>query len=231
MSTISKNEWIGRSLFRRLNPVVPAVLALSIGGCPDSPPIDLRRENLRLQEEIKKKDGELAAQFSTISELNKQLMTARAFKPEDLEKIFYPEKLAIDSLTGGENYDSNPGDDGVTVYIRPIDKDGDIIKVAGDIRIELFDLAKTSDNLIGRYDIPVDAVRKLWYGKLGTYHYTVKCPWLHGPPSNEEVTIRATFRDYLTQRVITAQSVVKVKLGGGGKAGATPSSAPASRPK
>lgn len=231
MKHFSDLPWKRRLTTTALKLVLPALLTLSAGGCPDSQPIDLRRENLRLQEEIKKKDGELASQYSTISELNKQLLTARAFKPEDLEKIFYPEKLTFDSLTGGENYDGKPGDDGVTAYLRPIDKDGDIIKVAGDIRIELFDLAKASDNLIGRYDIPVDAVRKLWYGKLGTYHYTVKCPWLHGPPSNDEVTIRATFRDYLTQRVITAQTVVKIKLGHETKAGGATSSAPATRPK
>jgi hypothetical protein len=193
----------------------PALLGLVFafaGGCQDNSSIDLRRENMRLQDELKKKDSDLAAQFAQISELNKQLLQARAFKPEDLEKLFYPEKLVIDSLTGGENYDGKPGDDGITVYIRPVDKDGDVIKVAGDIRIELFDLSKPTDNLIGRYDIPVDSVRKLWFGKLGTNHYTVKCPWLHGPPENTEITVRATFRDYLTQRVLTAQSVVTVKL-------------------
>lgn len=212
-----------RFLRRRSFGLVALAVLSSLGGCPEAPSIDLRRENMRLQEEIKKKDNELAAQFATISELNKQLMTARAFKPDDLEKIFYPEKLQIDSLTGGENYDSNPGDDGVTVYVRPIDKDGDVVKAAGDVRVELFDLARTTDNLIGRYDVPVDAARKLWYGKLGTYHYTVKCPWLHGPPQHDEITLRVTFRDYLTQRVITAQTVVKVKLAPG-------AAAPASRP-
>lgn len=198
--------------WRFSRPVLLGLIFASAGGCQDNSTIDLRRENLRLQEDVKKKDSDLAAQYAQISELNKQLLQARAFKPEDLEKIFFPEKLVIDSLTGGENYDGKPGDDGITVYLRPVDKDGDVIKVAGDIRIELFDLSKPSDNLIGRYDIPVDAVRKLWYGKLGTSHYTVKCPWLHGPPENTEITVRATFRDYLTQRVLTAQMVVHVKL-------------------
>ncbi|MBI5865268.1 MAG: hypothetical protein HZB38_12310 [Planctomycetes bacterium] len=191
---------------------VSLVFAPLLSGCGSNTDIDLRREISRLQEELKKKDGDLAAQFSTISELNKQLLAARSIKPEDLDKLFYPEKLTFDSLTGGENYDGKPGDDGVTVYIRPIDRDGDVVKVAGDIRIELFDLSRATDNLIGRYDIPLDAARKLWYGKIGTYHYTVKCPWLHGPPPGDEITIRATFRDFLTQRVLTAQTVVTVKL-------------------
>lgn len=188
------------------------LLLSTIGGCHNPSNIEAQREISQLKEEVRRRDNELAAQLAQITELQKQLMQARAFKPEDLEKLFYPEKIAFGTLTGGENYDSKPGDDGVTVYIRPLDRDGDVIKVAGDIRVELFDLSKSSDNLIGRYDIPVDTVRKLWYGKLSTYHYTVKCPWLHGPPQNPEITVRATFRDYLTQRVLTAQTVVNVKL-------------------
>jgi hypothetical protein len=182
-------------------------------GCAHTDALELRRENEKLKESIATKDHELVSQQSTIQELNQQLAVVRAFKPDDLQKIYYPEKLAIDSLTGGENYDGQPGDDGVTVYLKPIDRDGDVIKVAGDIRVELFDLSKPSDNLIAKLHVPVEQVSKNWYGKLMTYHYTVRVPWQKGPPGNPEITVRATFVDYLTQRVLTAQTVVKVKLG------------------
>lgn len=175
--------------------------------------VDLQRENAKLKDSISKKDHDLVAQQAQIQELNHQIDAIRAFTPQDLQKIFYPDKLQIDSLTGGEDYDGQPGDDGITVYLKPIDRDGDVIKVAGDIRIELFDLSKSSDNQIAKLHVPVEQVSKMWYGKLMTYHYTVRVPWQKGPPTNPEITIRATFVDYLTQRVLTAQTVVKVKLG------------------
>lgn len=191
---------------------VAATFLTILVGCEQTRVLELRQENDKLKETIARKDHDLVAQQQTIHGLHEQLRVARAFKPEDMQKIFYPERLVIDSLSGGENYDDRPGDDGVTVYLKPIDRDGDVIKVAGDIRIELFDLSRPSDNLIGKVEVPVEQVSRMWYGKLMTYHYTVRVPWQR-PPANPEVTVRATFADYLTQRVLTAQTVVKVKLG------------------
>src|SRR5262245_66042964 len=104
-----KNLRLGINQRRQIVPIVASVtvglLLTPLSGCHDSSAIDLRRENLSLKEEIRKKDNELAAQFAQISELNKQLMQARAFKPEDLEKILYPEKHALSTLARGENYE------------------------------------------------------------------------------------------------------------------------------
>ena len=182
-------------------------------GCQSTRELDLQRKINRLNDTIADKNNQLAAQRATIDGLHDQLQVARALTDKDLEKLFYPEKILIDTLSGGDDYDGQPGDDGVTVYLKPIDRDGDPIKVAGDVRIELYDLANPPDqNLIGQYVIPVEEVSRLWYGKLATYHYTIRCPWQNGPPQHTEITIRATFVDYLTRRVITAQSLCTVTL-------------------
>jgi len=198
-----------RTTPRLLLALLPAWLAG--GGCQRDTELELRRELARLREVVETQQRELEARQITIAELNQQLQQARGLTDEDLEKIFYPERIVIDRLTGGDNYDDQPGDDGVTVYVKPIDRDGDPVKVAGDIRIELYDLANPPDrNLVGRYEIPVDEVSKLWYGKLATYHYTIRCPWQHGPPAHNEITVRVIFRDYLTGRVMTSQTVCTV---------------------
>ena len=192
---------------------VGLLLALAATGCQSPVEMELRREVSALRETIKKKDNELVAQRASIDGLNEQLRVARSISEDDLKKLFYPEKLNIDKLSGGEDYDGQPGDDGVTVYLQPVDPAGDIIKVAGDIRIQLFDLAAPpTRNLIGEYFIPVDQVGVLWHGKLWTNHYTIKCPWPKGPPEHTEITIRATFVDYLTKRVVSAQATCQVKL-------------------
>lgn len=184
---------------------------LPSAGCPSAAELELRRRVDQLTGQVTEKDHQLAAQRLTIEQLHQQLGQVRGLTPEDLEKTFYPEKIEIASLSGGDDYDGRPGDDGVTVYLRPLDRDGDAVKVAGDIRVELYDLANPPDqNLIGVYSIGVDQVSQLWYGKFATYHYTVRCPWKDGPPRHDEITIRATFVDYLTQRVITAQTACKI---------------------
>jgi hypothetical protein len=186
---------------------------LASAGCGNDTVYELRREITRLKENAVDKDNELVAQRVTIDELHKQLAVVRALPPDFRDKVFYPEKVEIVSLSGGDDYDGKPGDDGVTVYLRPIDRVGDALKVAGDVRIELYDLQNPSgEKLIGEYIIPADQISEHWYGKLATYHYTFRCPWQHGPPAHNEITIRATFVDYLTQRVMTAQTVCTVKL-------------------
>jgi hypothetical protein len=182
-----------------------------LAGCQNDTVFELQRQITKLEERIEEKDNQLVGQRVTIEQLHKQLQVVRALSPEDLKRIFHPEKIEIASLSGGDDYDGQPGDDGVTVYLRPVDRDGDALKVAGDIRIELYDLQNPSgEKLIGQYLVPVDEVAEHWYGRLATYHYTVRCPWQQGPPRHDEITIRATFVDYLSQRVMTAQTVCTV---------------------
>jgi hypothetical protein len=203
---------MGRQACRAVSGIV-LFAALLAAGCQSPTEVSLRHEVASLRDTIKQRDNQLVAQKATIDELGDQLRVARSISEDDLKKIFYPEQLVIDKLSGGADYDGQPGDDGVTVYLKPVDKEGDVIKVAGDIRIQLFDLAAPpARNLIGEYFIPVDQVGKLWHGKLLTDHYTIKCPWPKGPPEHNEITIRATFVDYLTKRVVSAQAVCHVKL-------------------
>lgn len=186
---------------------------LLVSGCYQPPKNDLERE-LRLREEkIAQLNDQLAAQKATIDELTRRVDTIRAIKPEDLQRVFYPVDIQIDKLSGGYNADDQPGDDGVVVYLRPVDEDGDTLKAAGEIRIQLYDLAADASPLIAEYVITPDEARELWFGMLMTSHYRIRCPWPRGrAPRHPEITIRAAFTDYLTQRAMTAQRSVTVQL-------------------
>lgn len=181
-------------------------------GCESKTERELQAQVTRLQDAAAEKDKQLVNQRALIDELQRRVQTASAFTDEQLAQIIHPVRLVIDDLTGGADYDNRPGHDGVTVYLRPVDSEGDSLKVAGDVRIELYDLAAPpAEQLVGRCTYPADEARKLWYGKLMTYHFTMKCAW-SAPPKHPEITIRATFVDYMTQRVMTAQAVRTVKL-------------------
>lgn len=192
---------------------VPAGLLAASGGCADAQLKELRADNERLTRELERCRDDLAARNAILAQLEEQLRVARGFGPEEYPYIFAPETIEIDRLSGGMDTDGQPGDDGVTVYLTPRDRHGDPVKVAGDIRIELYDLAaQPGENRIGVYEFPHERAAELWYGRLMTSHYTLKCPWQTGPPAHPEITIRATFADYLTKRVLTAQSTCRVKL-------------------
>lgn len=176
-----------------------------------------------LRTTLAEKDKELASKQGKLDDLQQRWPNATRFTDDELKRLFYPERIEIDKLSGGEDYDGKPGDDGVTVYLRPVDKQGDVIKVPGDITLQLYDLAAApARNLIGEYRVPADQCSALWHGKLLTNHYTIKCPWPHGPPEHNEITIRVTFVDYFTKRILSAQATCTVKLP------PQPTSAPAS---
>ncbi len=171
---------------------------------------EYERQIAELEGEVRERDKRLLQFKAQVDEYRRRLEGARNFK-FDPSKVFSPTQLVIDPLTGGSDWDGRPGDDGVTVYLKPLDRDGDIIKAAGEIKIQLLDLAAEAKSL-GVYTVPVDDVGKIWYGKMMTQHYTVRCPWNRGPPEHSELTVRAVFVDYLTQRVLTAQSTCTVQL-------------------
>ena len=185
---------------------------LAATGCESGDLTTLRRELSGMRQQLADKDRELIAQQVTIDELNARLRAARAFTPEDLEHVFSAEKIVIDGLSGGADYDGKPGDDGVTVYLRPVDRDGDTVKVAGDIHIELFDLAAAEGQTqIGQWDFAASEVSALWYSAFCTQHYTIKCPWPTDPPTGRTLTIVARFTDYLTQAPMSAQATCTVE--------------------
>lgn len=193
--------------------VLAGLLLIGIGGCESAREIQLRREVVSLRDQVQKTEHRLAAQQAALDELKQQLRVARGLSEEDLQKLYYPERLIIDPQSGGADYDGEPGDDGVTVYLRPVDREGDAVKVPGDITIQLYDLAAPpSANLVGEYKVPVDQVGRLWHGKFLARHYTIKCPWPNQPPAHSELTIRALFVDYLTKRVVSAQATCQVEL-------------------
>lgn len=161
-------------------------------------------------------ERELALERSeqALTALRRDLAQARGFDAEGAD-VFAPTRIVIDRLSGGQDYDRAPGDDGVTVYLRPLDQFDDTIKIAGSIHAQLFDLqAPEGARLVGEVRLaPVEAAER-WQGKLMTNHYTLKIPWAPRPPANPEITIRVSFTDAIWKRTLTAQDVRTVELPG-----------------
>jgi hypothetical protein len=172
----------------------------------------------------------------TIGRQNQQITELQNLGPKRLDKLFYVTGLELGRRSGGLDTDGKDGDDGVMVYLQPVDRDGHVIKAAGEATIQLYDLAnKPDENMIGEYRWPLDELGKRWAGGfLGSSQFSLMCPWLHGPPAHDQLTIRVTFIDYLTGKTFTAQKVVTVHLPGAaqsaqGAAATQPALAPTSQ--
>ncbi len=192
-----------------------AGLTLSSAGCISSDAYSqLERENVALRERVDAQAADLAARDERIEALDDQVNVLQDLGPERLEKLFRPVRVEFASRSGGYDLDGTPGDDGVVVYLRPIDSDGHSVKAAGAIRVQLFDLANPEGrHEIALYAFSVDEARKKWYGRLATGHYTIKCPWPPDRlPDHRDITVRAEFTDYLTGTVLTCQDHFAVRF-------------------
>ena len=123
-----------------------------VAGCQPPAEVSLRREIGNLRETIKQKDTQLVAQKASLDELDSQLRVARSISEDDLKRIFYPEKLLIDRSPAGRTTTASPATTASRSISSRSTRTATSIKVAGDIPIQLYDLAAPpQQNFIGEY--------------------------------------------------------------------------------
>ncbi len=190
----------------------------AICGCP-SPESPVRKLELQVEaqkQEIRKLEEKNVALQQTTDEQKRQIDTLERIAPERMAKLVVPVRIELDPLTGGYSEGEHVGDDGVVAYVMPIDADGDVIKAAGSIVMDVFDLANPPErHLVAHAELDVDNTRKAWHGRLWTHHFTVKCPWPppdRKPPPHRELTVRVHFTDYLTGKTFMRETACKIRF-------------------
>jgi len=191
-----------------------ALLAATVGGCiPGGGDADLAEQLARRDRQIEKLTAEKAALQSWAAAREAQILQLQALGPGRLGKLFHVDHIDLGRHTGGYTIDEAPGDDGIRVYLLPRDADGSVIKAAGEVTLQLFDLAEPAGaNSLGEFHFPVGQIGKHWYGGVLTYYFRFDCPWPNGPPKHPDVTIRATFVDTLTGKSFSVQKLCTVRL-------------------
>ncbi|MCJ7543751.1 MAG: hypothetical protein MUP47_04165 [Phycisphaerae bacterium] len=221
-----------------LQMVAMIVLGVCTGGC--EPTVSTEKFDRLNQQWIdsQRESRDLTRRYQeleeTVGRQNEQIAILQNLGDKRLEKLFYVTSLEMGRRSGGVDKVGQDGDDAVIVYLQPVDADGHVIKAAGDVTVQLYDLANPpAENLIGEFHWPVEEMGKTWAGGfLGSSHFSLLCPWPAGPPAHNQITVRATFTDYLTGKTFTAQKIVSVHLPGAAPTPAPPApeSEPASAP-
>lgn len=161
---------------------------------------DLRVKNAELQRAVEQRDERIAA-------LTRQVEALQSFSADRPSGAFAPVRIDIASLSGGDNFDDQPGDDGVTVHLRLYDADGDTLKAPGRVRIQVTDNQDLGEpRVLAVCEIAtVEELRSAWHGRFGTSHFTVRCPFNKDAavPAGPTVDVRAEFTDYLTGVTLT----------------------------
>jgi len=141
-------------------------------------------------------DGALAS----LAAKDKQGSSVSTLPSDRLGQLFTVTRIDIGSLTAMR-------DSGLKVYVIPRDAEGDVIKSAGAISVDAFDLSKTDKPQMGHWDFAITDAGKNWYESIIVRGYALTCP-LQANSNGSDLTVRVSFTDALTQRVLTAQKVV-----------------------
>lgn len=204
--------WHGQAL-KLARGFLAMAIALLCTSCstPNTANIELRKEKQNLEDKIAELNRVHDADQATIQSLQNRIGTLPTLPQNRLDQLFTVHGLELGRLTGGVDLDpAKPGDEGIRIYATPTDDDGEPIKAAGSFVVEAFDLAAKSPE-IGKWTFDLATTRKIWLGNFLAHNFVLTCPWQQ-IPQHQELTIKVTFLDQLTQRQFHAQTVVKVKL-------------------
>jgi len=162
---------------------------------PHSPALEsIQQENLQLREQVR-----------SLSNLPEGVGVG------DLYQVV---KVPLTRFTGLYDDDKDGQIDQLSVYLRPVDADGDVVKAAGHVTVQLWDLSgkHAGGALLSEWQVSSAELRKQWFSSLMTVNYRLRFPlqaqWVDPDLS---LTVRTLFKDYLTGQEHMSQKPVKAR--------------------
>ena len=185
-----------------------------VAGCgsPAAPKNPLAEQVDTLTQDKRELTRQIEQLASKNKALQKQITTLHGL-PEDarLKDLYDVQRIKITKYTNFFDKDKDDKKETLIVYIQPIDRDGDIVKVAGVVDIQLLDLKKDQDpELLAKWHVTPGRLKKLWFNALLKTHYRLTFDVSDKVKSYEEpLTVTVTFTDYLTGKVFEEQKLIK----------------------
>jgi hypothetical protein len=168
-----------QSLLRTVGPLLVACAALLSGGCfagkPSAANIELRKQVQDLERQLDEQKKLADADRSTIAALSEN-RTVQTLADDRIRLLFTAASVRLTRLTLGDDTDpGRPGDEGFKVAFTPVDQYGDDFKAAGDITVELFDLA-ADDTRLGTWTIAAGDCPNYWIASPVLDSYVIPLP-------------------------------------------------------
>ena len=97
-------------------------------------------------------------------------------------------------LSGGKDRDGKPGDDLLVALITPHDEQGDLVKIAGDVEIEAYDMSLSGDDKrVGHWTFDPEQSAKSWHSGFVGAGLQFELPWQE-VPANKDLLVHARLR-------------------------------------
>jgi hypothetical protein len=182
-------------------------------GCEGKQKSETKKAPLEETKQTKQiKDTNSPAKLSAeVNQLKKQVETLMGLNKEArAEALSTLSAVQISERSGLYANDETKKKDKLVVYLKPIDDMGDVVKAAGAVDIELWNLNLKPENaMIGQWKISPEELKKKWTSSLLSSHYKLQFnlgPVLTG--KEKELTLKVQFTDYLTGKVFKSQIVI-----------------------
>ena len=184
-----------------------------LAGCDNAyteSPLQERVETLTIQQ--KQLESRLEQSAAENEQLQKRIHTLSGL-PEQLkgENLYRLQNVEIGKYTGFFDKDKDGTKEKLIVYIEPIDEQGDLIKAAADVEVELWDLSKTDGSaLLAKWPVvKPDELKNLWFASMVKVNYRLTFDITDKVTSfDEPLTVKVTFTDYLSGKVFKKQKVI-----------------------
>ncbi len=184
-----------------------------VAGCENAyteSPLQERIDTMTIQQ--KQLESRLEQSNAENEQLQKQIHTLSGL-PEQLkgENLYRLQNIEIGKYTGFFDKDKDGKKEKLIVYIEPIDEQGDVIKAAADVEVELWDLSKTDGTaLLAKWPaVKPDQLKNLWFASMLKVNYRLTFDITGKVKSfDEPLTVKITFTDYLSGKVFTKQKVI-----------------------
>jgi hypothetical protein len=99
------------------------------------------------------------------------------------------------------------------VHLEPVDQTNDIVKTPGQVKVSLWHLDPAADeHLLGEWTLSAEQLKTMWGHSLTSRYYrlTFDLPKTM-PDKAEDLTVKVEFTDYLTGKVLKAQTPIAAR--------------------
>lgn len=173
-------------------------LGLLATGCASRGNSELLEANLRQQQDqiasyerkVSKLHDELVAARAETDQLRRELLAmGKDGRQEATEPLSKVAGIQFNSMmTGGRDADGSPGHDVITAVLAPHDKDGDLVKLGGELELEVLDLTRpANEQRLGHWKYSSEQARELWHSGFLASGFQVDLPVAAGAKSGEVI--------------------------------------------
>ena len=164
---------------------------------------DCAQNNAELSMQVQALESEnilLAEQINTLSALD---------AAAQLEALDTLDKVRIGKRTGFFDKDDDSTNETLVVYLETLDTAQDYVKAVGAVKIQLWDLNAADDKAKSvEWILEPAELHPTWGGTIFAGYYRIKLPLETVRDSQKEYTLKITFTDYLSGKVLTDQKVL-----------------------